>query len=107
MSIVFLCIPLPKVSRLGRFGLLIKRELLTSPDSERGKYSACRGIGVCTANSQPEVSVEIKKMRLVVREAGEGRRRRSEDCDDCVIENGLKNFKKFRKVHNIVLTIVH
>ena len=52
-------------------------------------------------SSQLEVQVEIVRTALIVRAAGEGRTWREDehkDDDNGTICNGLKNFKKFKKV---------
>jgi hypothetical protein len=49
--------------------------------------------------SQQEVQVEIVRTPLIIRAAGE-RRRRNEyaNGDNGMINDGVKNFKKFKKV---------
>lgn len=47
-------------------------------------------------SSQPKVQVEIVRTMLVFRPAGE--RRRDTNGDNGLTYDGLKNFKKFKKV---------
>ena len=57
-------------------------------------------VGVVNS-SQLEVQVEIVRTALIVRAAGERRTRREDehkDDDNGMVCNGLKNFKKFKKV---------
>ena len=50
-------------------------------------------------SSQPEMQVEIVRTALVFRAAGERRREgEHKNGDNGMICNGLKNFKKFKKV---------
>ena len=89
------------MSRLGRFALRTKRQLLTSPGAE-GVEDSEKGGGVGgVAYSQLEMPVEIVRLRLVTRKPGEGRKEREEEVK--VINGGLKNYKKFRKVRMCTL----
>ena len=49
-------------------------------------------------SSQPEVQVEIVKTKLVFRSLSEKRRESESNYENGTTSNGLKNFKKFRKV---------
>ena len=91
-----------KVSRLGRFALRTKRELHTSPGAEEcsSHVGGARGV---SNSSQSEVQVEIVRTVLVFRPTGE--RRRDTNGDNGMTYNGLKNFKKFRKVLMYVILI--
>ena len=89
-----------KLSRLGRIALRTKRELLDLPDSAGGSQdSMCGGGAMGVASSQSQVHVEIVTSKLVTRKIGEGRREREKGSVSEMTENGLKNFKRFRKVH--------
>ena len=91
------------MSRLGRFALRTKRQLLTSPGAE-GVEDSKNGGGVGgVAYSQLEVPVEIVRLRLVTRDLGERRKEREREEEVEVINGGLKNFKKFRKVRMCTL----
>jgi hypothetical protein len=48
--------------------------------------------------SQQEVQVEIVRTPLIIRAAGERRRERHKNGDNGMINDGVKNFKKFKKV---------
>lgn len=50
------------------------------------------------ADSQPVAEVEIVKLSLVARKAGERKKERESDNVGGATVNGLKNFKKFSKV---------
>lgn len=88
------------MSRLGRLALRTRRELLSSPGSEAHELSEDLGGGEGgeVTSSQPDVRVEIVRVNLVVRKIGRGRREREGEETSEVTGNGLKNFKKFRKV---------